>query len=408
MSDGRYEALRAAYARCKDQVEAERITERFLAKFDEKNADGTYKQDIPSWEVKGIWEALKGADYLADRDPNDLRESMGTSSFPQAVSGLVAKQVRRSYDEYSLSRKLVGDRLVTVKPTAKKTEKVLRFKAHPLLRRVDEGEDIQPFETGENYFGYRTCRFGRGIDITEDMVMFDQTESIWDHAKSLGNAAAISKEYLILHGIMDLQGSHAMSKPDTDAVTYVYYPSDAATSLYSASLPTGISNSGNTFTNALADWTDLQAAAQRLHNFLDDDPEKLTDLSSNTGKRIIPPVDCVALVPLALREKMFQILGSDRTAFDANNSVNPAGRGGPLYGEFHWSPLLDDQSTTSWFYGAFKEQFEYREVFPFRLSGMNRADSLELMKRGVYAWVQGEFYAGLAAMDNKFVVRCTA
>lgn len=408
MNDGRYEALRATYARCKTQGEAERITEGFLARFDEKNADGTYKQDIRSWELRGIWEALQGADYLAGRDPSNLRESLGTSNFSQAVSGLVAKEVRRSYDEYSLSRHLIGDRLVSVKPTKKKTEKVLRFKAHPLLRNLAEGEEVQPFETGENYYGYRTCRFGRGIDITEDLVMFDQTESIWDHAKALGNSAAISKEYLILHGIMDLQTSHAMGKSDSDATLYVYYPSDSATSLWSTTEPTGISNSGNQFTNALADWTDLQAADQRVNNFLDDDPERVTDLSSNTGKRLIAPQEMLSLVPLALREKMYQILGSDRTAFDANNSVNPAGRGGPLYGEFVWSPLLDDQSTSTWYRGAFKEQFEYREVFPFRLSGMNRADSLELMKRGIYAWVQGEFYAGVAAMDRKLVVKCTA
>lgn len=413
MNDGRYEHVASIYANlCETEAEAEALTDKFLESFDEKDANGNYVQDIDTWSIKGLYEAMTNADIRAGRRTSNLNEALGTSSFPQAISGLVAKKALRSHDEYNASRRLIGDQLVRVVPTKKKSEKVIRNSAHPLFKLKPEGVDTQPFEFAEAYYGYRTNRFSRAVTITEEVVMFDQTDSIWENARKMGVAAALSKEYLILHGVLDLSTTHQMGlwdAADASGLVRVYRPSDSASDLYGASAPTGASTDGNLITsNGLEDWTDIQNCKSRLNNFLDDTPEKLNDNSSNTGKRIVQPREKVLLIPEALEEKAFQILGTRMTPFDANNSLNPAGPGGPLAAPYVCSNILDDQSATTWYYGAFKEQFEYREVYPFRLITMDRRGSLELIRKGLYSEVHGDFYAGVAATSNYFVVKCTA
>ena len=236
---------------------------------------------------------------------------------------------------------------------------------------------------------------------------------LWQHAVRLGQAAALSKEYLILHSVLDLQGSHQMGywdALDNGNMFYVYRPSDTATALYSASSPSGSSTDGNLITsNGLVDWTDIQACKTRLNGFLDDTDEKLNDNSSSKGKRIIQPREKLLLIPEALEEKAYQISGTRYEPFTANpNQANPAGAGGPLNAKYLASNILDDNSTTTWYYGAFREQFEYREVFPFRTLQAMRRDALDLMKKGLYGCAIGEFYAGMCSTSNYFVVKCTA
>lgn len=413
MNDGRYEHITSLYANlCETEAEAEALTDKILERFDAKDEKGNYIENIDSWSLKGLKEAMENADRRAGRKLSDLSEAIGTSSFPQAVAGLVAKKALRSHDDYNASRRLIGDQLVRVVPTKKKEEKVIRNSAHPLFKLKREGVDTQPFEIAEAYYGYRTNRFSRAVTITEELVMFDQTDSVWESARQMGVAAALSKEYLIIHSVLDLSTTHQMGlwdAADASGLIRVYRPSDSASDFYSASAPTGSSASGNLITsNGLVDWTDIQNCKTRLNNFLDDTPEKLNDNSSNTGKRIVQPREKLLLVPEALEEKAFQVLGTRLTPFDANNSLNPAGPGGPLAVPYVCSNILDDQSTTAWYYGAFKETFEYREVYPFRLVTMDRKGSLELIRKGLYAEVHGDFYAGVAAMSNYFVVKCTA
>ena len=413
MHDGRYEHVTSLFSKVDTDHDAQQLTERFVERFDERDANGKLINDMETWSVRGLYEAFRNADIRADRDPDNIQESQGTSSFTQAISGLVAKKILQSHDDISNNRKIVGQNLVRVVPTKKKSEKVLRFSSHPLFKVKPEGVDIQPFELAEAYYGYSTARFARSVKLTEELVMFDQTDQIWQKAIALGESAALSKEYLILHSVLDLQGSHQMGYWDAaegGVAFYVYRPSDAVADMYSASSPSGAA-AGNLITsNGLVDWTDLQNCKSRLNGFYDDTPEKLNDNIADgvAGKRMVPSLNRMLLIPEALEEKAYQIFGAGGDPFTAENRRNPAAPGGPLHARFLCSNILDEQSASTWYYGDFARQFEYREVFPFRTLQAMRRDSLELMRKGLYGEAIGEFYAGVAAMDNRNVIMCTA
>ena len=408
LNHGGYDVIRRELTRKRTEREQDAFVNGFLARFDEQE-NGKYLYDVDEWSIKTLYEACKMAD--GDAQYSNINESgeLASGSFSVAISGLISKQILRSYDEIALSADFIADRLVEVKKTSMKSEKVLRFSSLPLLRYQRELEAPQPFNVNEAYFGYRTHKWGREISISEETVMFDQTGMIWEQAKRLGQAGALLREQLILDGFQDLQSSSVGSDDGMpSSEQYVYYPSDSGADLYSASAPDGISSSSNIVaSNALEDYSDLKACRDRMNQFLDDTDEKRHDSDANKGKRIRVTGRPLIVIPTALEDKAYIIANTMKKVGSGNNDANPS-NGGPFAFDVVSSVLLDDNSDTTWYYGYPKRQFRLYETRPFRLMSINRAACVDSMRRGVYGIVIADWYAGVAAMDNKFVLKCTA
>lgn len=410
LSKENFRPLRRQIAAARTYAEAEQRVDAFMERVDQKDAKGKYELDIQEVSIPALYESMAdGGD-----DNKNLSEAEVTSGlFPQAITGLISKQALRALDETMPST--IGDQLVRVVPTKMKSEKVIRVSSVAMLKRVSEQQDVEPFKVGESYYGYRTFVWARSISVTEEVIRFDQTESIWKQASALGKGYAISRELLIVEGVTDLQTSGYLTSQLQATDKYVYYPSDAGADLFSASVPTGYSGgaatTGNLITsNALEDYTDIRAARKQAQSFYDDTQERMLDSRAATGKRIFRVGPPVVFAPDYLSSTVFQILKSERVnTEDASNAANPARDGdGPMRFQPVYSIWLDDQSESTWYYGWPKDTFELREVQPFRLASVDPRGSLEMTKKRIYAYVQADWWAGMAAMDNRHWIKCTA
>ena len=396
MLDGRYRFVSNELARCTSIEETDNFWGTML--------EGMPADDVENWDLRPLYEACEYADEHAGRSQS-LTEAIGTSSFPQAISGLIAKRVLQAYEDAATEFPYIGDQLVQVEKTKLKEAKELRYSDHPLLKLTHEREASQPFETGEEYFEYKTAHLTREIAVTEEMVMFDQTNKVWNHCKNLGEAGRLTREYLILDTFIDVESTHILSEL---GVNYRgYRPSGTATDIWSTSAPSGRDNSGNSLTNALEGWNDLQNADDRLAQFYDNSKEGIND-QSNPGKIMGAPLSSILVLPGALRYAAFQIMGTPQGLFDAEGTINPAGKGGPLHKPYIWSPILDNNSASTWYYGQARQAMKLKEVYPFRMLTKNKDQSLEMMRHSLYGWVKGESYMGCAWYTNKKMVRCTA
>jgi len=397
MLDGRYKFVSKELARCETPAEIDQFWGCVL--------EGMPAEDVENWSLKGLMEACEQSDVHGTRFGGALRETIGQESFPQAISGLIAKRVLQAYEDAVTEFPLIGDQLVRVEKTKLKQEKELRYSDHPLLKLTHEREPSQPFEMGEEYFEYNTKHLTREISITEEMVMFDQTNAVWNHCKDLGNAGRMTREHLIIDTFVDANTLHILSEL---GVAYRgYNPSGTATAIWSTSAPTGRDNAGNSLTNALEDWDDIQNADNRLAQFYDNAKEAVSD-QDDVGNIMGAPMNSILIVPNALKVIAYQIMGTPAGLFDANGTLNPAAMGGPLHKPFICSPLLDNYASGTWYYGAARAAMKLKEVYPFRLLTKNKAGSLDMMRRSIYGWVKGESFMGCMWDTNKKVVRCTA
>lgn len=401
--DGRYSYLRGQLVQAKTAQRQDEITEQFLAALDEKDDKGNYVHDIPSWNLGALKETCDDV----------IRESgvaIGVGQFPQITAGLIVKQVMRSYDEIGSSRHMIGDQLYTTEGGAELDAKVMRITSMPLFKATSiHGGTMSPIELGESYVTYRYVWFSRYIAVDQFTILHDQTRQVWDKATLLGQAAKLTDEYAAIDMLTDSYTPSVLEADGVNEAYRVYRPTDTATDLYSASLPTGKTNGNLVTSNGLTDWTSIEAVDTRLGQFYDDDAERVTDTDSSAGKYCVPPPErMVAILPRALRAKAHQIFGANQTPFNANNAPNPAGPGGPLNGDYLWSDLLDRKSATTWYYGAPKETFRKKVAIPFRLMQIARADDPEMVKNGTYAMVAGETYYALYARTNRFIGKCTA
>ena len=309
-----------------------------------------------------------------------VQEAVMAAAFPKITAALIASKVLEGYNE----PKLIGDNLVTTMPSKRRMETLVGFTEPGALEEVHEGASYTETGIGEKYVTTKAKKWGRLIALTAEAIMEDQTGQLLIRAKRLGKEARILREKIILGCILDLTG-------------WAWYsPNGSSTAVYGA---------GNTVSsNALVDWTDVDAARAKLAGQTDDN-----------GNPIFAP-NAGILVPDALWAKAMYILHSvQKGEVRAASAVHIIGGGGakefvPI-ADVYSSPFLDlaafGNSLTTWYYGSFKDAFVYQEIWPIQV--MTRAgDSEAKWLRDIDMEFKVRLYGGAACVDNKYVIKCTA
>ena len=265
------------------------------------------------------------------------REAIGTGSFEKITGALINKKMIEGYD----SVEVIWPNICTVVPGTLKKETITGATAQVWPQLVPEGKDYEGSGIEEKYVTIKTTKFGRIVEVTEEMVFFDQTGQILLRAKRLGEGCAGLKEKTIVEAAQDINSN-------------TWNPSDSALPVFS-----------NASTSTVHTWDNLQAsnpfgaaglaAIEKLaHAVTDDSIEKNYILTQIYGKPALFPVD--------LMEEAWELSNNPthpETAERANNYWK---------GKFipYTSPWITAQSTTTWYWGDFKRDLWWMEIWPLQ------------------------------------------
>lgn len=362
-----------------------------------------------SVSIRALWEALVGPveETLGDHRRGgafnyvEMQEAVESTAFPSATGVLIASKVIEGYNMPGM----IGDDLVTVMPSRLKQERIVGFTSLEGPQEVPEGGPYGESSFTEKYVTTDTAKKGRILEVTEETVYFDQTGQILLRASRLGEMTREEREETILAGVVDV-GSSAAGYKD------VYRPSGTAEALYSA----GNNNYLATAT-PLVDWTDIDEALQYHADNVRDD-------RAVTGERrpiiFVPKVLLTAQKKLATGARIMSAteVRSQPAAADATNvmiSGNPMtsiARGLRVLS----SPLLDYLAGVSgsnyndaddWFIGDFQKQFIWQEIWPIQTFRAPETDDARF-RRDVVARYKVRYYGGIAAIDERYVIKVNA
>jgi hypothetical protein len=335
-----------------------------------RNCLETKKLRPEDFSIKEIWESLHGA----IRTKRDIAESIVASAFPKITGEIINAKVINAYN----SAAQIGDMLVTTVQSNLETETFAGFTEAETPEEVGEGMLYNDSTITEKYVTVRASKFGRKISITEEAIYFDRTGQILMRAQRVGAKAAQYKERMIMRGVQDLD-------------TKVYNPSGVATAFYSTTNNNLVAT--NPFTDDGLDAVRLKASQMKDDSLgtIDDD-FILIDLNN-----------AIVLVPQQLERVAWEYANTAKAPATAENADN-------FYkGLFRVlsSPYVTQNSATTWYWGDFKQDFIWQEVWPLQTiaAPSNHPDSFD---RDIKAQIKTRFYGNVGAIDFKHCLKSTA
>lgn len=308
--------------------------------------------------------------------------TMMTNAFQTVTSELIQSSLIEGYN----SLPGITDRLITTRSANSRNDKVAGFTAYGQSFEVSENHPYPAIRFGEKWVSMKEQKYGFTMEITEELMAFDQTGDIARMCRDSASRLREEREILILNGIQDTSGD-------------IYRPSGVAETLYSSgnmNLKSGVT---------LADWTDIdEVLSYRALNVVDDRIDGTPRPISGLNKG-----DNVLLVPEALRSKAWYIKNATGQVVNTASAVNETNFNNPVsgfIGDVLASPHLDTNSSSSYYYGDFQRQFVWSEIWPLQ-SFVQGADSEAAFERDCVLRVKCRYYGGLSAMDSIWVTKCT-
>ena len=341
-----------------------------------------------NFSLGALWSAMgepslkpKAINMSAKVSENDfdIEEAIDSSAFPKITGALINKVVQEAYElEYG-----IGDMLVTKIPSSVKDETIVGFSEDMAMQEVEENMAYQEGSIGEKYHKINNRKFGRIISLSEEMVKFDQTGQMVMRAKRIGEAARGKHERIIMDAVLGLTAS---------GINASWRPGGTATTLYNSASadPYTTATLNNLGAIALADETDLDEAGALLGAFTDE----------NGLPMVVNPK--ILLTGMALRSTANKICYSGQSVV----SDSPAGSKNIYTGtDVKTSNYIDTLvSATAWYYGDFKKQFVYTDVFPLQVLQAKAGNEKEF-ENDIVIRFKARFMGGAGAITNRYVVQ---
>ena len=304
-----------------------------------------------------------------DYSIKELREAVSSDLFPTITGEIISAKIIESNKLASG----IGDQLCTTVPSKMETEKVAGFEAGDFdIDEIPEGSEYNDSTMSEKHVTIKHVKKGRLISITEEMVYYDKTGQVLDHARKIGEVLAYEREKIIVQGIMDSN-------------TTVYKPSGIATAFWSAG------NANVETANPFGE-SGVLAALKNMGEQTDEDGNYIFVDNSRL----------IGLFPFDLWVQSAQMVQSTLTPESAEQAKNVfKGLFIPLT-----SPWLTASNASTWYLGDFKRDFRWSEVWPLQVFTM-RQQSDSAFRKDLAAIYKCRYLGNIGATDFRHCVRST-
>lgn len=255
---------------------------------------------------------------------------------------------------------------------------------------VGEGEEYPTVGVNEDYIETSpTKKKGLIVPVTKEIIFFDRTGLLMKRCSDVGNALGIQREKKAIDCVIDENRTDHRYK--WKGTTYATYQSSSPWDNVTAS-------------NALVDWTDIDAAEQTLASIVD----------PNTGEPIL-------MVPKHLIVTR-QLLASARRVVNATEitvvtpgyatsanptetkTTNPVGNYQIISSQMLAGRLATD---TDWFLGDVSRAFAYMENWPMTVV-QAPANSEQEFTRDIVMRFKASERGEYTTMDPRYMGKCTA
>lgn len=321
------------------------------------------------FSLKEVWEQCTQWEF---GERKDVREAVASGAFPKITGTLISSKLISAYDGVTT----IGDKLTTVNQSNMQIETIAGFSEAETPEEVGEGMEYSDSTIGEKFVTAQNVKYGRMISVTEEMIYFDKTGQVLNRAKRVGQKAAQYKERLILRGIQDLDGT-------------VYRPDGNATAFYALGSAASHKQGANLIqTNPFGE-AGLEEVMNIAQTMKDDSEGAQDDDYINIDLNSL-----MILVPALLYVEAWQMANSAKTPESGENAENFfKGRFTPVT-----SPYITSNNATTWYWGDFKEDFWWNEVWPLQTMTQKPGGDHEFTK-DIKARVKVRFYGSCSAVS---------
>jgi len=356
------------------------LTEAFLGEDDKGELDPG-RQRADDFSLYEVFEDTIGnpRDVLGNgKGLTFLTEAfVDSNAFSDIIGVLLAQKITEAYTLVPS----IGDSLVSVMQSRRKSERYAGFKATEQPKEVLEGMPYEESELQDKYSTSEANKYGRLLNVTEEAILFDQTGQLLMRASGIGEKARYHRENLIIEGV-------------TDANSTVFSPQGAAEALYRVAVGTNSNIINRLATNALVDWTDIDNAMQVFADMTDDQGELIVSMPNTL------------LVPYALDATAKRVVNATEVRTTSGATITTIGSN-PVTGlTVLSSPLVDAQSSTTWYLGNFPREFVWQEIWPLQVT-RTRLPQLATVQDVIVTY-KTRYFGGISAIDDVYVVQNTA
>ncbi len=399
-SGSKAEGLLRLYKLVKAGLKEKKFTAENFSYRDLAKITGVWGEDGTNLKARMYREAIDLSDFdNLEEVFQETNVGLMTNAFQVLTQELLGSQVIEGYNN---ALGMITDQLVQTIPVSRVGTKIPGLTSFGLLQKVPEGHPYPHMGLTEKYVLANEAKYGGVISFTEELLMFDQTGLINDRASKIGEQARITRERQILRGILEADYSAGETPFRPMGVAEQLYNVDGSNKNY-----IGSGNTTDTdFASAvpLTDWKDvdqvLQYRATKIYDDrVDGDPMLIAGL--NSGANIL-------LVPEALRSTADYIVANStggethtRSGAEVTNRANPVAS---YIGKVLSSPYIDEVDADNWYYGNFRKQFAWTEIWPVQTFSQGR-DSESAFERDCILSLKVRYYGGICALDTPWVTK---
>tara|TARA_B100000424_G_C22901898_1_gene479664 strand:- start:39 stop:1211 length:1173 start_codon:yes stop_codon:yes gene_type:complete len=343
--------------------------------------------------LRQVYEEL--VDCPINESAARVSEALNSSAFPNVAQKIIHSDI---IDEYELAVGAAQNLITEAQASRTDEELVVGFTAGdttPLLRR--QGMAYEETSMGEKNWTIKMADFGRMISLTREVIFEDRTGEVLARARDIGRAAGHHKQKMIIESI-EVAARSAFEESSSSAAIYKGSAQNAA-AMYSndhSSLD-GQVNDNLIASNALVDFTDLDAVYQAFSAMVDEAGNKI-DIVPNT-----------ILVPSALKAKAFQIMNSQMLGGGANDTVSPTYN--PVndlaQGGLNIASSVFLNSASDWYMGDFSKQLKWLNVYAPATESQGANSELAFTNQ-IVSRFRFSYHAGMGHTDWRYIVKCTA
>lgn len=216
-------AIKELYAKHRNSADIRKAQEATAKDIVEFVRDG--EVEVEDISIKEMFDVLvmpqveeRGKSFdLNFSEFGSIQEELTSSAFPYATGELISPTVIDAYEVDTAEIR----QLVTEVKSNKRTEEIVGTSDAHRPRNVEEGQPYPEAQMSEKRVSIHNHKFGQTIDMTREMILFDQTGELLNRARNGGTYIGDLVEEFICYRLADV-GWSELGEAAGDSTALIY------------------------------------------------------------------------------------------------------------------------------------------------------------------------------------------